>query len=502
MAGDYNDAIRPSLPGAYTRYIAQRPVTPPPAPGTLIAVPITHNWGPMDTATLVTDYGHFQELFGIGGVASDTPGSRAIYDAFRGEGLPGLGGAGGVIVTRFAGSAAAKASVTLDNPANADALKIESRYETSKANLRVIASPIVSNVQTVDVYEGTALLESYTFTVNVAPALATLRDLINNTSKVIRIPTDATGVILEGTTGLLAGTFTLVGGNDGATLTAGDWSSVFDSFANDDFAYLAPFNVPWAEGVTEPAPTNRSIITALVSWVKAENARGHRVSAIIGGALDETTSAALARAVACASEFIITVGGPGVDDELWGALSTAQLAPRIAGIYSNRGETQAAHFARLAGTLPRPKVGGGAISLFDAETLTNGGVVAIMRDRYREAPTRLVKSVNTYTGDTTDKPKTIYSNPKFVLSMQQFANEVEADAERYLIGRVVINDKTRDAIAARALRIARAREPLAFNEGTQVLALPGEDTDEFVVLKVTLTFGRALAQLFIQANVR
>jgi hypothetical protein len=60
MAGEYNDAIRPTLPGAYTRYIAQRPAQPPPAPGTLVALPITHDWGPMDEATLITDYGHFQ----------------------------------------------------------------------------------------------------------------------------------------------------------------------------------------------------------------------------------------------------------------------------------------------------------------------------------------------------------------------------------------------------------------------------------------------------------
>jgi hypothetical protein len=502
MAGEYNDAIRPTLPGAYTRYIAQRPAAAPPAPGTLVALPITTDWGPMDEATLITDYGHFQAVFGIGGVASDTPGSRAVYDVFRGEGIAGIGGAGGAIVTRFGGSAAAKASVTLNNPAAAPALKIQTRYETSRTGFKVVASPIISSVQTVDFYEGTSLLESYTYTVNVAPALATLRDLVNKTSKVFSIPTDATGVILEGTTGLLAGTFTLTGGNDGATLAAGDWTSVWDAFANDDFAYIAPFNVPWSDTVSEPHTTNRAIIAGLVQWIKDENRRGHRVTGVVGGILDESTTTALARATACASEYVITVGGPGVNDELWGALSTAQLVPRVAGILANRGETQAAHFARLQGTLPRPKPGGGAISTFDAETLTTGGVIAIMRDRYREAPTRLVKSVNTYTGDTTSKPRVIYGNPKFVLSMQQFANEVEADAERNLIGRVVLTDKTRDAIAARALRIARAREPLAFSEGTQVTALPGADTDEFVVLDVRITFGRALAQLFIQANVR
>jgi hypothetical protein len=504
MAGDYNESVRPILAGVYTRFAAQRPNTPPPAAGTVVALPITHDWGPMDTETLLADYTHFQQQFGIGNTVSDTPGARAVYDAFRGEGLEGLGGAGGVLVTRFGGSAAAKASVTLQNGAGtpANALKVETRYETGKATLKLIVSPIVANTQTVDLYDGTTFLESYTYHTDVAPAMGGLRDSLNAISKVVEVPTDNTGLILEGTTGLAAGTFTLVGGNSGTVVTAGDWSAVLDTFANDDFAFLAPFDVPWAPGVTEPAPTNRSIIAALVQWVKDENARGHRVSALVGGALDELVADALARQAACASEFIITAGGPGVNDDLWGAWSTSQLVPRLAGIFANRGETLAAHFARLAGTLPRPKVGGGAISTADVETLTKGGVIALTRDRFRDAPTRLVNSVNTYIADTTDKPRVIYGNPKFVLSMQQFANEAEADLERFMVGRVVVRPETRSAAASRVLRIARRREPLAFNTGTKVVALDGEDTDEFVQLVVTLAFGRALAQLFIQANVR
>src|SRR3954453_21109364 len=103
MAGEYSDAIRPVLPGAYTRYIAERPVTNPPAPGTLVALPVVTDWGPMDEPRLITDYGHYQQEYGVGGLASDNAGSRAVYDAFRGEGIAGIGGAGGVIVTRFGG---------------------------------------------------------------------------------------------------------------------------------------------------------------------------------------------------------------------------------------------------------------------------------------------------------------------------------------------------------------------------------------------------------------
>jgi hypothetical protein len=54
--------------------------------------------------------------------------------------------------------------------------------------------------------------------------------------------------------------------------------------------------------------------------------------------------------------------------------STSQLAPRIAGIYAQRGEGMAAHYARLAGTTLRNKpAGGGGVTLQDAEDMTNAG---------------------------------------------------------------------------------------------------------------------------------
>lgn len=503
MAGDYTDSIRPTLPGAYTRYVAQRPALVPPSPGVTVALPIVTDWGPMDVPTLVGSFAEYGDDFGVDGVPSDTTGSRAVKDCFTGEGLEGIGGAGGALVARIGGSAAAKATVALTNPTPTHAMDATALYEGARANaFKLVISPIVSNVQQVDVYDGTALKESYVYTVNVAGALAGLTAAVAAASKLVRLP-----LTLEGTTGLTAGTFSLAGGNDGATLTAGDHTASWDLFANESFAFFAPMDIPYASGGVEPAPTNRSILTSLVTWHGGEVAAGHRFELNLGLALDATVTDALAFQAAVAAapsarpEAINLFGGPGVNDAVYGARSTSQLAPRTAGIYANRGETQIAHFARLAGTTPRPKAAGGSISTADAIQLTNGGVVAIMRDRYAAAPTRLVKAITAWTLDTTDKPKRIYSNPKFVLTMQQLANEIEADAERFLIGRVPMSPKTRDAAAARALRIVRAREPNAIGAGSKVTALPGEDTDEFVDLQIDLVFGRALAQLFIRANV-
>jgi hypothetical protein len=501
MAGEFSDAQRPTLPGVYTRFVATAPQTTPPQAAVTVGIPITSDWGPMDDPRLYGSFQAFAADFGIGGVVSDTPGARAVLDAFRGEGLEGRGGAGGVLVARIGGAAAAKAQVVVNNPAPAPALTLRAKYEGARGNaLSAVIGPVVSGQQEVTIFDGASELESYTFTIAGPGALAGLAATINSVSKVVEV---AVPVTLEGTTGLAAGTLQLVGGNDGATLTTGDHTASWSLFANSDFGFFAPMDIPWAQGATEPAPTNRSLIQSLVAWVQSEVDRGHRFTAFVGGALDELPADGIARAQSLANENIITAAGPGVNDAVYGPRSTSQLAPRIAGIYAQRGEGMAAHYARLAGTTLRNKpAGGGGVTLQDAEDMTNAGAVAIMRDRFVDAPTRLVKSVNTYTADTVGKPRRIYGNPKYVLSMQQFANEAEAEVEQEVIGRVIVNQSTRDAAAARVLRLAKKREGAAFEPGTQVIALAGSDDDEFVEVQVTLAFGRALAQLFIRGNVR
>jgi hypothetical protein len=495
MAGTYTEATRPTLPGAYTRYLARRRTVVPPSPGGVVAVPFTHDWGPMDTPVLLESFDDFEAVYG----ESSSPARIAVSGAFTGEGLEGLGGASAVLAIRMGGSSAAKATVTLDNPAAADALTIRAKYEGDRGDrLKVLVSPITSNVQEVSILDGTVELESFTYTTNIAPALAGLRDRINAQSDYVEAV-----LVLEGTTGLAAGTFSLAGGDDGSTLTAADWTTTQNALLFEEFAFLAPFNLPWAEGASEPAPTIRSIVAQLVAWTTARNDAGHRFQLVVGGALDETPATAIARAAACASEYVITVGGPGVNDDTYGALSTAQLVPRIAGIRAQRGEGMAAHFARLAGTVPRPNATGTPVSANELESLVVGGVYALERDRYAAAPTRIVKDVNTYTADTTDKPRAIYGNPKFVLSMQQFATEAEQEIEREMIGKTVISQATREAAAARVLRRAKVRERMgAFQPGTIVEAVPGNPEDEFIDLRVTLTFGRALAQLFIRGTVK
>lgn len=493
---------RPVLPGVYPEYTAEPRTTIPPSPGAVVAVPILHDWGPVNDPKLCEDFGDYETWFG----KSVTPGRIAVYGAFVGEGLEGAGGAGAVLVSRIAGADALEAFVVLDNPAAADAFRIEAKYVGTRGNdLRVTVTPVVTGIQEVVLLDGTVELESFTY--RIADGFDTLLDAMTGSGWVVG------SVTLEGVTGLAPGTFPLTGGDDGDTLTGADWVSALEPFNDFDFAVFAPFDVPWEPGAGAPELATRDTVAAIVAWRDDQEARyGHRFTVVVGGALDELPADAIERAESLLNPGVISVGGPGFNDDVFGALSTSQLAPRIAGVRAARGEGQSMDLARLAGGTPRPLPTGSRVSLNAQIDMVQAGVIVVGRDRWQVAPSRIVADVNTYQPDIgsgdpdalpADRPKSVWGNPKFVLSMQQFANSAQAEVEREMIGKVAVNDDTRAAAAARVLRMVKDRERTgAFAAGSIVEAVPGADTDKFVRVKVTLTFGRALAQLFIDATVR
>lgn len=500
-------ATRPVLPGVYPTYDAERRTVVPPNAGAAVALPIVHNWGPVGQPAYYEDFGAWEEDYGT----DLTPGRIAVHGAFFGEGLEGWGGAGAVLVSRLAASDAAAAFVVLKATGGADALRIAGRYVGTRGNrfsLQVL--PIVAGVQEVVLLDGTVELETWTYRIADPGALAGLRDQIGVAAAPLSENVVAT-LVADSATGLAVGTFALTAGDDGDVLTGADWTNGVAPFDDFDFAFFAPYDLPWSPAVG--AQSIRDAIGTIVAWRdQQEDERGHRFTVVVGGALDELPADAITRAGSLLAPGVMTVGGPGFNDDAFGGLSTSQLAPRIAGIRAQRGEGMSMDMARLAGGTPRLLPTGGRVALSSVVDMVQAGVVVLDRDRWTVAPTRIAADVNTYQPnigsadpDTTpaDRPKSIWGNPKFVLSMQQFANDAQAECEREMIGKVVVNDATRNAAAARVLRLAKAREKVgAFSPGTVVEVVPGAATDKFVKLKVSLTFGRALTQLFIQATVR
>lgn len=497
MSGNYSPSNVPTLPGVYSQTTATPRTTLPPSPGSTVALAVTHNWGPVDTPLVLDSFADWESNFGT----DDGPGRTAVYGAFNGEGLEGAGGAGSVIVSRLAGASAHTARRTLKNPAAGNALQLDGIFPGTRGNrLNVTVAPINAGTQEIIILDDTAEIASYTYTIADPGALAGLAAVINAVGEWIRAT-----VVLEGATGLAVGTFAFTIGDSGLTLTGADWVSGASQFNNLDFAFFAPYDLPWAQDVG--SLSIRDAVNSLVAWTDDQNDAGHRFTLVVGGDLDELPTDAVARALSISNPNVITIGGPGVDDAIFGSLSSSQLAPRWAGIRAQRGEGHAAHFARLAGTVPRPKPDGTQLSLSEITAMVAGGVVALQRDRWTVAPTRAVKDVNTYapakdSAEEAARPRKIWGNPKFVMSIQQFANECEAEMEQEMIGKVIVNEATRQAAAARVLRKAKDRERIgAFQPGVVVVPAPGTDDDESITLQVTLKFGRALAQLFLNSSV-
>lgn len=498
MSGTFNPSSPPVLPGVYTHYSAVPGTALPSGAGGLVAIPLTHNWGPANTLTFLGSFGNWESLFGT----DESQGRRAVYDAFRGEGVEGRGGASGVYVVRMASSSAAKAVVKLNNPAKANAVTIKGRYPGTRGNrLQIIASAVVAGKQTITVLDGTAELESFSVIIAEENALKLLVAAINAVS-----PWVEAELVAEGATGIEPGTTALASGADGATLTGEDWTNGVNRLNDVDFALVAPYDLPWTAG--EPGASVRATVNLLKAWRLAQAEAGHRFTLVVGGALEEDPATAVQRALEMADPGIITVGGPGVLDETFGKLSSSQLAARIAGIRAQRGETQAAHFARLGGTLPLAKSSGAMPTLTEIVTMVEAGVMCLQRDRYAAAPTRIVKDVNTWapkprTPQETERPRRVYGQPKKIQSMQQFANECEQELERTMIGKSTVNNSTRQAAAAFVLKKGGEREKSgAFqSKGITVKPEAGTEADDFVKLKVEIAFGNALAQLFLNASV-
>ena len=182
MAGGvFSKASRPKRPGAYFNWLAVQPADVAPAIGSVVAVGFTHTWGPLEQAVALTSLGEFLSVYG-GDPNDPSEGYKAVKQAFQGEGVGGAGGAGTVIAYRMGDNGAAKAAKTIQNTAGspANAITLTARYEgTDGNNLRVTTQNNAANSANNDllIYDGTTLLESYTYADTNITALILACDL-------------------------------------------------------------------------------------------------------------------------------------------------------------------------------------------------------------------------------------------------------------------------------------------------------------------------------------
>jgi hypothetical protein len=499
MAGTFSKQTRPARAGAYFNWLAQPPSVVQPSVGSIVAIPFTSAWGPFKDATLVQS---FQEYLAVFGPSVDSAGYRAAWMAFQGEGgIDGRFGAGAVLALRWGASDAAKASHSLQN-STAPAVKLTARYEGTYGNtLKVTTQDHAADATKAEMllYLGATLVEKYVY---LDADIADLVNTINGRSDWI------TAELLVGTTALaVVSSAALTGGDDGGALTAGDWTDIMSALESERYGVFVPF------GLVDDA-----ILASIADWAAGAetansqglNTKGRRFETVVGGAADEQMSDAIARSEAFNDGNFVNLGMSSFQQldlpDVNGAATVSpscEFAARFAGVLAGRGEAMSATFARFPNV---NLVAGTAPSETDILSALEGGVVAFSRDSDPDAPVHVESSLTTYTSTLApDFPLEIYKNPKFMRIMQGIEQEFTDWATSTIIGKLPVNQKTRDEAIAEVSQRLSARESVGIVQPGFTVAVdempPPSDDDEFIALTIGMRFGRSVEQIYFTCTV-
>lgn len=501
--GAFSKAARPLRPGTYFDWFATAPPQTPAVLGGIIALPFTSDWGPFKTPTLV---GSFQQYLATFGPTVGTPGYNAAWQAFYGEGgVDGRFGAGAVLCYRMGGSTAALATHTFQNTTPAAALVVNALYQGSYGNnISVTVQDHLAAIAQDElvVYLGTLPVETYVYN---DTDIAGLVNAINANSSWIRATLTNTGTKLA-----YVANIALTGGNDGTVTTASDWAATFSALESQRFDILACY------GLVDP-----TIYTALAAWAgglssnrSGRNANGQRFMVCVGGATDELASDAVTSAAVFNDGNFIRCGvGHVVDQIMEDAngnpqnLAPSQWCVRAAGVLAARGEAMSLTAARLPGLVLA--VGANASDIL---TCLNGGVLVLSQDSDPTAPVKIEAARTTFTRGAPNGPLAnpaypylIYRNPKFARTMQAVETEWTQWANSTIIGKLPVNNKTRDAALADIGARLTARETAGIVQTGWTVAVdqnpPPTDLDEFIALVIGLKFGRSVEQVYFTVNV-
>lgn len=496
MPGIFSKQSRPLLAGTYFDFLISQPSIPAPSAGKTVAIGLTHTWGPFKTATLCTSFADFLDKFGglagVGDPTNPTSGYIAVKEAFLGEAAPGFGGAGAVIVYRMGAPAAAKGTRTLQNTTPATALTVSAKYEGTTGNqLRLTtqdyAADATQNQLIVSDANG-VVLETYTY----------LDTDINGLAAQINANSDwiTAAVNINGTALAVVTSVALTGGNDGTTLTTTEYNGAMAALEVQRFGVLV------FENLTD-GPTQALVKT----WAQGQNSAGRRFFTVVGGSLDEAITAAVTRSGTFNDPDFLNIGVGSVRDydtlDVNGVplvLSTAQLAPRIAGILANRGVRMSMTFAKLPGL---QIINGPTAS--DVAKAYDGGVIVLGRASDADATVRIEKGLTTFTTKTDpNRPRAVFSRPKFVEVMHELQNELALWADENIIGRSTVDDETRAAVLAQLNATLTSYQALgAVQPGWSAFVdpvPPPSDSDEFVAFVIAAKFGRSTEQVYFSGQ--
>lgn len=479
----FSPVAPPKRAGDYTRFVTRRASTLPPSTGGVVAIPFLDASGPVGEPVLLESFDEYINVFGAP-VDPDTPsqGFIAVYNAFKGEDSDHPG-AGAVLAYRQAHAASvATADQDLAAGATPAALTIAARYPGTRGNeykVEVIANASSPATQRdVRLYYQSLLLHTFK-----GVASTGIVDLVADINRVASKDFVASGGV-NGTVLDAVAPTALAGGNDGTALDASDWTTTREALEPHAFGYFAPANL-----------TDVGILASLQQWVADLNAaqKSKRFYLVEGGAASEDFTTASDRSADSNNENVINVGvGLYRDNRLGIDLSTAALAPRIAGVAAARGGGASLSFAYLEDLelLEGPQEDE-ILAAFDQ------GVVVLGR---ATGGVRIERGVTTYTTTTdNEKPFEVYSKIKYVTTMHSIERGMrERNEQARILGILPVNDDTREYLVGREQgELDKFVEAKELQSGAKVLLSPGEqsDDDEHIPIDWTGKFSRSLEQI-------
>jgi hypothetical protein len=447
--------VKPSLPGSVVTLTGSKGQVVRPGFGTVVAIPITHDSGPEGSAAsaegggarFYPTFSAFEADYGDG----DTAGRDAVLGAFNGMGVEvGGGGAGGVYVYRMTTGAAAAAAAAVQNATPATALTLTAIYKGTRGNAIsyvVEDDPVSSANDRLRILFRGATVETFSYpNTNVGALVAAIN---NRPSKYVRASLTTDGVALAVTS--QAGT-ALAGGDNGASFTSSQLQSALDAFEFADFGIFAPANI-----------IDVSLKAQMVAWQRLMAAEMRPIRAVYGGTAGESVDDALTDAALIRDPHVVRLGvGTYHDDLLDKDVSTAQLAPRAAGVLAARG---------LRAALTRAEFGG-LTALEGAATdelvaARDGGVTVLRRVSSQQADLAVSQGVTTYIDQSNPAmPYDLWSEPRIVGLFDYIIRSMTAWGDDKIIGDVPVTDNTRADVRK---EVGKLLNDLVTNQ----LAVPG-----------------------------
>lgn len=432
MSGTFEPLNPPARAGFFNRIMAAAEAMAVGGAGGVVAIPISHNWGPEGEFHRIKNQREFENLYG----ASATDSSFAVIGALTGDGTEGSG-ASEVLVYRMDLDGNIAATLELLNVTPATGLTLTAKYKGTLGNsltVTIQAHPTLAATDQMLMYLNGALVEQYSY------AEADVDDLaaqINDESGYVTAVANVGNVQLAAVVA-----DALESGANDADIVSGDWTAAMTALEGEQF------NI-----VLLPNLTDDTIMDALEQWVEDINASNQRILAVVGGSASETFSDATTRALSYSDNpNMVTLGRNTFVEAATGTTrSTAQMVGYVAGMIAAAGARSSITFSRLIGFDL-----GTTVSNDEVVDAIKAGFIVFTRDA---VGVRVEKGITTFT-DTSDveMPTDVYSQIKSVRTIHLIENDLTRATEDEWIGQIPNTPATRQGYVGMILAYFRELE--------------------------------------------